>query len=127
MTKITEHLIKDFFSTNSLKYRSSHKKLSLPIINRIYKKMINDINFDDIKVCDGLIIDGHHRYISSIIAGIKIGETKSLKTSATKEYNWNEVEFTESEWDTDDKILELNILDADYNSISLEQIIDIIK
>ena len=43
---------------------ATHKKLCHPIINRIYKKMINGIKFDDIKVCDTLIIDGHHRYVS---------------------------------------------------------------
>lgn len=46
---------------------STHDKLCLPIINRIYKKMINGIKFDDIKICGKLIIDGHHRYVSSLL------------------------------------------------------------
>ena len=31
---------------------TTHKKLCIPIINRIYKKMMHGIKFDDIKVCD---------------------------------------------------------------------------
>jgi len=30
--------------------------------------MRNDNKFDDIKICDNLVIDGHHRYISSLLA-----------------------------------------------------------
>ncbi|UPQ78772.1 hypothetical protein M0M57_14265 [Flavobacterium azooxidireducens] len=106
---------------------STHNKLCLPIINRIYKKMINGIKFDDIKVCDSTIIDGHHRYISSILANMKLEEAKSSKTSATIEYDWLDIEFVEEEWDTKDKILRLNELDALYNNISLEKIIELTK
>jgi hypothetical protein len=106
---------------------SSHNKLCLPIIKRIYKKMINGILFDDIKVCDKLIIDGHHRYVSSLLANLKLEEAKSSKTSATKEYDWAIVEFVEEEWDTEDKILRLNELDALYNNIPLEKIIELTK
>ena len=103
---------------------TTHNKLSLPIIRRIYKKMINGIRFDDIKVCDNCIIDGHHRFVSSILAGIKLDEAKSSKTSATIEYKWKSVAFVEEEWDTPEKIQRLNELDADFNNIPLEKIIE---
>lgn len=106
---------------------TTHKKLCLPIINRIYKKMINGLKFDDIKVCDTLIIDGHHRYVSSVLANIKLAEAKSSKTNATIEYEWMDVEFVEEEWDTDDKIKFLNKLDAEFNNISIEKINEITK
>jgi hypothetical protein len=106
---------------------TTHKKLCLPIINRIYKKMINGIKFDDIKTCEGVIIDGHHRYVSSLLANIKLDEAKSSKTSATIEYNWKNVEFVEEEWDTTDKIKQLNELDAEFNDIPIERIIEMIK
>lgn len=47
-----------------LQLTSTHSKLCLPIIKRMYGKMIRGIKFDAIKVCDNLIIDGHHRYVS---------------------------------------------------------------
>lgn len=74
---------------------TTHKKLCLPIINRIYRKMIHGIKFDDIKVCDTLIIDGHHRYVSSLLANIKLNKVKSSKTTATTGYDWTAVEFAE--------------------------------
>lgn len=127
MTEITEETIKNFLKENKLDYLPTHNKLSLPIINRIYKKMINDIKFEIVKVNENFIIDGHHRYISSKLAKIKIEKTSYPKTSATIEYSWNDVQFVNEEWDTDYKILYLNQLDAKYNDLPLEKIIEISK
>lgn len=127
MEKITQKVIHDFLEDHSLKYKSTHNRLSLPIINRIYKKMVHGIKFDDIKICDDLIIDGHHRYISSLMAEVEIGHSKCPKSSATVAYDWNIVKFTETEWDTEDKIQYLNELDAEFNNISMEKIIKIIN
>lgn len=127
MTEITEETIKNFLKENKLDYLPTHNKLSLPIINRIYKKMINGIKFEIVKVNENFIIDGHHRYISSKLAKIKIEKTSYPKTSATIEYSWNDVQFVNEEWDTDYKILYLNQLDAKYNDLPLEKIIEISK
>lgn len=110
-------------SNNPLK--ATQHELCLPIIRRIFNKMINNIKFDDIKVCEGLIIDGHHRYISSILAQKKIDYVPSSKTSATFEYDWENINFVENEWDTEAKINHLNKQDAEFNCISLEKIIEI--
>ena len=79
-----EHYLKSIKESENILI-TTHKKLCLPILNRIYKKMINGIKFDDIKICEGVIIDGHHRYVSSLLANIKLDEAKSSKTSATIE------------------------------------------
>lgn len=89
--------------------------------------MINGIKFDDIKVYDGVIIDGHHRYVSSQLAKTKIDQVKSSRTNATIEYAWDDVIFVDEEWDTQDKINRLNELDAEFNNIPLEKIIEITK
>jgi hypothetical protein len=101
MKEINKELILNAIAKSDYILITTHKKLCLPIINRIYKKMINGIKFDDIKVCETLIIDGHHRYVSSLLANIKLDEATSSKTSATIEYGWKEVEFVEEEWDTE--------------------------
>lgn len=106
---------------------TTHKKLCLPIINRMYKKMINGIKFNDIKVCGKLIIDGHHRYVSSLLAGVKLDKAESYRTMATNEYDWRDVEFVEEEWDNDAEIKQWNQLDAEFNNIPLEKIIEITK
>jgi hypothetical protein len=85
------------------------------------------LKFDDIKICEGVIIDGHHRYVSSLLANIKLDEAKSSKTSATIEYKWNDVEFVEEDWDTEDGIKRFNELDAEFNNMTIERIIEMIK
>jgi hypothetical protein len=82
--------------------------------------MSHGIKFDDIKICDNLIIDGHHRYLSSLIMGVEIGSVSSHKTSATEAVNWLDVEFVENDWDTESKILHLNEVDARYNDLDIE-------
>ncbi len=82
--------------------------------------MENGIKFDDIKVCDNLIIDGHHRYLSSLIVNLEIGQVLSHKTSATQLIEWDVVEFDENDWDTASKISYLNEQDAKYNQVEVE-------
>lgn len=127
MGEINEKIILTVIEKSNDILITTHNKLCLPIINRIYKKMINGIKFDDIKVCNTVIIDGHHRYISSLLAKIKLDESKSYKTNATVEYKWTDVEFVEEEWDTKDKIKRLNEIDAEFNNMSIEKLIEITK
>ena len=127
MIEITSEEIKKYIIGREIVLVSTHHKLSIPVIKRIYKKMVNGIKFDDIKICGNLVIDGHHRYISSLLAEIEIGKIKSLKSSATKEYKWNDIEFDENDWDTISKIQYLNQRDAEYNQVDIEIINDIIS
>jgi len=127
MIEITSEEIKKYITSTEIVLVSTHHKLSIPVIKRIYKKMVNGIKFDDIKICGNLVIDGHHRYISSLLAEIEIGKIKSLKSSATKECKWNDIEFDENDWDTISKIQYLNQRDAEYNHVDIETINDIIS
>ncbi len=123
----TRDFIISKINDQTVKLSPSQDKLSLPIIERITKKMKFGIRFDDIKVEKGLIIDGHHRYISSLLAGIELKSVISARTSATKEFNWEYVNFVNEEWDTAEKIVILNEIDAHYNNLSIEKINEIIK
>lgn len=56
------------------------------------------IKFEPIRVNGDLIIDGHHRYVSSILASFNKLEVVSYpKTSATKEFKWSSVTFLDEE------------------------------
>jgi hypothetical protein len=46
--------------------------------------MIHGIKFDAIKVCVKLIVDDPHRYVSSLLAKIRLDKAKSSKTSAAQ-------------------------------------------
>jgi hypothetical protein len=120
MEKITIEAIKAFIASNNIHLKPTQTKLCVPIITRICQKMSNGIKFDDIKVCNDLLIDGHHRYISSLIVKFDLGQVKSNTTSSTKSIEWDKIEFDEQDWDTSAKIAYLNELDAKYNNLDIE-------
>lgn len=127
MEKITLAYISEFISKNNIPFNPSHKRLCLPIINRICQKMSNGLKFDDIKIFENLVLDGHHRYISAQITKFAIGSVPSNKTSATAECTWEEVVFDENDWDTLSKIQHLNERDAQFNQIDIEAINQMIE
>ena len=127
MKTLTAEIIQDYLNTHVLELKSTHHQLSIPIINRIFKKMKNGIKFSEIKIDGDLIIDGHHRYISAQLANYEIKSVPSTKNSNTKLYEWQNVNFVNEEWDTNHKIQYLNKLDAEYNQISIEFINQMIK
>jgi hypothetical protein len=120
LEKITVKYIREFIENNEIPFVATQPKLCIPIIDRLCQKMSYGIKFDDIKTCDNLIIDGHHRYLSSLIAAFNIGKVLSNRTSATKPIEWTAVEFDENDWDTPSKISHLNEQDAIYNGLDVE-------
>jgi len=120
LEKITREYIKHYIKTNEIELISTHHQLSIPIIKRICQKMQYGIKFNGIKVFENLIIDGHHRYVSSLITKIQIDSVPGQKTSATKIHHWMDVKFDENDWDTTSRIAYLNAQDAFYNKIDIE-------
>ena len=120
MKEITVEFIKAFTISNNIPFISTQTKLCIPIIRRMCQKMLHGIKFDEIKVCDNLIIDGHHRYLSALVMNFDLGKVESNTTSATKSVAWDKVEFDELDWDTPAKISHLNELDAKYNGLEIE-------
>jgi len=120
LKKITAEIIKEFIENNKIPFVATQSKLCIPIIDRLCQKMSYDIKFEEIKICDNLIIDGHHRYLSSLIMNFEIGQVFSHKTSATKSFQWKLVELDKNDWDTPSKISHLNEQDALYNGLDIE-------
>lgn len=117
----------NFISQNEIELSSTHPKLCLPVINRIYKKMTAGIKFSGIKVEDTLICDGHHRFLASLLANFPLERVPSKKTSATKIVDWKSVIFEEEDWDTSAKVKMLNEQDAAYNNIPMEKMVELLK
>jgi hypothetical protein len=112
--------VREFIASNKIPLAATQSKLSIPIITRICRKMSHGIKFDEIKVCDDLIIDGHHRYLSSLLIQLDIGKVLTHKTSATQPVEWADIVFDEEDWDTTAKIAYLNEMDAKYNGLEIE-------
>lgn len=127
MERITREIIIAFIRKNEIELSPTHAKLCLPVINRIFKKMSAGIQFAGIKVENDLICDGHHRYISSILANFTLDRIPGSITSATRAILWESVIFDEEDWDTSAKINMLNKQDSEYNNIPIEKIIELLK
>ncbi|MCU0421433.1 MAG: hypothetical protein MUC81_01385 [Bacteroidia bacterium] len=127
LKQISLEIVTDFVKQSEIELQSTHDRLCYPIIERICKKMSIGIKFAGIKVDDDVIIDGHHRYLASLLVGITLDRHPSNKTSATKISNWKTVDFVEEDWDTEDEILILNKKDADYNDMTIEELNELLK
>ncbi len=120
-------MISDFVVEQEIELVSTHSTLCLPIIERIYRKMLMGIRFSGIKVENGLICDGHHRYLASLLAHLDIERIPTIISSATLPVDWKSVIFVEEDWDTRAKIEMLNAQDAEFNGIDIQEIIKMLK
>jgi hypothetical protein len=127
LERITKEIIVDFISNNEIELASTHTRLSLPIINRIFKKMSANIKIPAIKVEGNFICDGHHRYVASLLAQYPLERISWNKTSATTLIDWKTVSFDDGDWDTEEEVNQRNRQDAEFNNIPIEKIIELLK
>ena len=127
MNPIDIELLMKLFHGEDLKLKSTHQKLCVPIVLRIYKKMLIGIKFPSLKIHGDLIIDGHHRYLASMLAGIPLDTVPTGKSSATLVTKWSEVMLVLDDWDTDAKIKMLNEIDAIFNGIAVELLSELLQ
>jgi len=101
----------------------------MPILTRICKKMQENLKFIPINVSsDEIIVDGHHRYLGSVITGYNLETVQNYpKSRDLNDYNWNSVSYVSDDWDTASKIKMLNQKDAQYNNMSLKDVELILK
>lgn len=124
MERITKEIVVEFIRNNEIELSSTHTKLCLPVINRLFRKMSAGIKFSGIKVENKMICDGHHRYIASIMANFPLKRIPGSVTSATMAVHWALVNFEDEDWDTPAKINMLNEQDAAYNNMPIEKIVE---
>ncbi len=125
--ELTKELITDFIKKNQIELSPTQSKMSLPIINRIFKKMSAGLKFSGIKIERNCICDGHHRYIASLFSNFPIERLPGIISPSVATIDWESVEFEYEDWDTPAKIKLLNEQDAVFNKISIEKIIDLLK
>ena len=84
--------------------------------------MLAGISFSSLKVYDGVICDGHHRYLASLLAGCAISHIDYCKTSATIIIDWQQVEYTEEDYEPPEEIARLNEHDATFNELTIAEL-----
>ena len=117
----------ELFRSGKIELVSTHGHLSVPIIERIYKKMTLNLKFGSIQVDKNVIIDGHHRYVASLLAKYSLERVPGIKSQAKDTFDWTAVKLSDEDWDTAAKVKLLNEEDARYNGMSLEELLDKIK
>jgi len=127
MKLLPQITINKLIEEQKLSLKPTQNRVCIPIVFRIYKKMRVGIKFTGIKVDGDLIIDGHHRFLASILAGFDLEKFPSYKTSVTNFIKWEDVEFVYEDWDTMAKIEYLNRIDAENNGITLEELTELLK
>lgn len=120
LEKITPEIVKELIE-KGVDLNATQKRVSIPVINRIYLKMVHGIKFRDINVTEDYICNGHHRYIASLLAKIQIGRSGG-STALADIVNWKSVILETDDWDTEDEIKMFNELDAKHNPIEYEKV-----
>ena len=127
MDTITKEIVVKFISKNEIELASTHTRLSIPIINRIFKKMLANLKIPPIKIEGNFICDGHHRYVASLLAKYQLERISWVSTSATTVIDWKIVSFDDSDWDTPEEVNLRNRQDAEYNNMPIEKIVEMLK
>ena len=112
--------LKAFLKSGEFKFIPTQSKLCLPIIQRIHYKMKLGIDFESISVHESLIVNGHHRYISSLLAGIETEIKPWALPADTLHYNWENIELDENDWESIYTIGQHNKRDAQRTGHSIE-------
>jgi len=99
MNDITLETIQDYLAQTNFELKPSQARLCLPVLKRIMDKINRGAKFSAIHVVDGLIINGHHRYISYSFLNLPIETTTWRKGQATGPKSWNEVVVEVEDWD----------------------------
>ena len=103
MIEITQEDVKKFLQETEFDHNPSQQEISFPVIQRIHRRLQQGNSFDAIKVLDGRIVDGHHRYICHKLLNIQPESTLGGANSENIEYVWAEINLSTIDYDSDEK------------------------
>lgn len=101
---ITKEEVEKFLSENNFEYVPNQGAVSFPKLQRICTRLSQGKDLSSIKVADGKIMDGHHRFICSKLLGVKINIVPGAKNHTDVEYRWETMELHSIDYDTQDEI-----------------------
>lgn len=100
--ELTRDKFEEFIALNNIEHKTAQCRLCFKIIKRIYRRCKLGYYFGDIKICKykDMVVEGNHRYISYLLAGIEFGilDGTSSFCDNPKYYNDVEVDF-DDDWD----------------------------
>lgn len=123
MANISDELIRSLLKNKNNILVPTQTKISLPIVNRLVNKMEIGLTFTGISIVENYIIDGHHRFIASIVSNTHLEFIQGTKPSEINIYEWNDIIFEELDWDSTYKVKEFDKQDAQFNNLTLEELL----
>jgi hypothetical protein len=118
--------ISKLLKEGNIPLKATQNKICVPVVERMYKKMKAGIQFSGILVCDGVINNGHHRYIASLLSGYEIEHLPWEKAPSIDVCSWNDVILIEDDYDTEADLLKYNKEDAKYNNITIKELVGLL-
>ncbi len=94
----------DLLNSGNFHFQPTQKKLCFPIIQRIHHKMKIGVKFENINVNDDLIINGHHRYVCSLLLKKTLSTNSWPRSLNDPIYQWLEIEIDSVDWESIDLI-----------------------
>lgn len=88
----------------------------------MYLKMISDLEFDAIKVCEDFIIDGHHRFLAAVMSQKTLSQFPGTKNITQLTFSWSDVSLEMMDYDSEAEVAYHNYNDAIRNGITLKEI-----
>lgn len=125
MQEINLKNVIDLLNSGTLELVATQEELCLPILQRIYKKMKIGIKFDNIRVKDFRIVDGHHRYVCSVLSKTEVGKNSWAISSSATNCNWTAVNINEDDYEDAEMIRMHNIRDAELNDVDISILNDL--
>lgn len=122
-----KNLLEQELLNREFELKPTQNKISLPIVFRIFKKMKANLKFDAIRVCDNILIDGHHRYIASVMANVTTEQFPSTKNHNQTTFEWKEVTIITTDYDYPNDIDYHNFNDAKRNGITVDEVLKMLK
>jgi hypothetical protein len=111
--QISQEEVESFLKGFIFELKASQNAISFPIIKRIHKRVQQGHIFSPVKVLNGIIIDGHHRYICLTLLGLKTVHIKAGRNDANPEIKaWDEVFLDPIDYDT---LLEISEYETKYD------------
>lgn len=96
----TKEILIAFLQSHNFNFEPNQHKLCFPKLKRIYVRMASGKNFPAIKVGNGKIVEGHHRYICSQILDIDIEIANGgVNISHQNSFVWKGVIVDDIDWD----------------------------
>ncbi len=117
--------VRDLLDSGSLGLIATQGEICLPILQRIYKKMKLGIAFENIRVNNSRIVDGHHRYVCSILSETEIGINDWPIPSTAINCDWKDLIINEDDYEDAEMIQNHNIRDAELNNVDIRILIDL--